>query len=291
MTFCTVERRLSRHSIEAYGFDLLDFKRWLPRSSKFDCLTETELKQYLENMVSKRGLSPATVRRRLACLRSFYRRLAERGQARDPFSMWRPKLPRRRRLPRALGRGESAALLKSFNKDEGSSVRDCDVRTGLRLLIATGLRVGELCSLKLSDVSPDGAVVRVHGKGARDRIAYVADAGLKQGLKDLLKVRRLSVAEDAPLLINRLGMPMRPQSIRTKLRRFAFEAGMERRITPHMLRHTAATLLIETGVDIRFVQRLLGHSSIATTEIYTHVTDEALRTTLERANILEVLRT
>lgn len=83
---------------------------------------------------------------------------------------------------------------------------------------------------------------------------------------------------------------MKSQSVRSKLRRFAEEAGLERRVTPHMLRHTAATLLIETGVDIRFVQRLLGHSSIATTEIYTHVTDEALRATLERANVLESLR-
>jgi integrase/recombinase XerD len=82
---------------------------------------------------------------------------------------------------------------------------------------------------------------------------------------------------------------MRPQSIRARLRRHAGLAGVARRVTPHMLRHTAATLLIETGVDIRFVQRLLGHSSIATTEIYTHVSDEALRTTLERANVLAML--
>jgi integrase/recombinase XerD len=82
---------------------------------------------------------------------------------------------------------------------------------------------------------------------------------------------------------------MKPQSIRSKLRRFAVDAGLARRITPHMLRHTAATLLIETGVDIRIVQRLLGHSSIATTEIYTHVSDEALRTTLERADVLATL--
>src|SRR5262249_45897230 len=88
------------------------------------------------------------------------------------------------------------------------------------------------------------------------------------------------------LFVNRCGAPMRPQSIRSTLRRLATEAGLARRVTPHMLRHTAATLLIETGVDIRFVQRLLGHSSIATTEIYTHVSNEALRTTLERANIL-----
>ena len=91
------------------------------------------------------------------------------------------------------------------------------------------------------------------------------------------------------LFVNRCGAPMKPQSIRSRLRRQAGVAGVARRVTPHMLRHTAATLLIETGVDIRFVQRLLGHSSIATTEIYTHVSDEALRTTLERADVLGTL--
>jgi len=91
------------------------------------------------------------------------------------------------------------------------------------------------------------------------------------------------------LFVNRSSSPMKPQSIRSKLRKYATNIGIVRRVTPHMLRHTAATLLIEKGVDIRFVQRLLGHSSIATTEIYTHVSDEALRTTLERADVLGAL--
>jgi integrase/recombinase XerD len=93
----------------------------------------------------------------------------------------------------------------------------------------------------------------------------------------------------APIFINRRGSKLHPQSVRLRLHRATKAAGLSRRITPHMLRHTAATLLIETGVDIRIVQRLLGHSSIATTEIYTHVSDETLRRTLERANILQVV--
>lgn len=291
LKFCRIERRLSRHSVQAYKFDLLDFKKWLPRNSKFSCLSGDDLKQYLEDMVSVRRLSPSTVRRRLACLRSFFRRLAEIGQGQDPFTAWRPKLPRRVRLPRALARSESVTLVKSLNDTEASIDLNHDVKTALRLLVATGLRVGELCGLKLSDVSPDCNVIRVHGKGSKDRVAYVTDPILREALKSLVAARRSTADGDGPLLINRLGRPMRSQSVRSKLRRFAKEAGIERRVTPHMLRHTAATLLIETGVDIRFVQRLLGHSSIATTEIYTHVTDEALRATLERANVLESLLT
>ena len=111
---------------------------------------------------------------------------------------------------------------------------------------------------------------------------------MKVEVKHLLNERG-KVGNGVALFVNRYGHAIKPQSIRAKLRRNGLAAGMSRRLTPHMLRHTAATLLIETGVDIRFVQRLLGHSSIATTEIYTHVSDEALRTTLERAAVLQSL--
>jgi len=157
-------------------------------------------------------------------------------------------------------------------------------------MISTGLRVGELCKLRAGDLSPDCSALRVHGKGARDRIAYITDAGLQRELKLLAEDRRKANDAYSALFVNRHGLPIKPQSVRLKLRRHARNVGIIQRVTPHMLRHTAATLLIETGVDIRFVQKLLGHSSIATTEIYTHLSDEALRTTLKRADILGALR-
>jgi site-specific recombinase XerD len=161
----------------------------------------------------------------------------------------------------------------------------------IRLMISTGLRVGEVCRLRVEDISPDGLSLRVHGKGSRDRVAYVSDTTLRTDLSKIFKRRRIDAGSSAALFLNRRGFPIRPQSIRSKLRKVAGDAGIARRVTPHMLRHTAATLLIETGVDIRFVQRLLGHASIATTEIYTHISDEALRATLERADVLGVLNT
>jgi site-specific recombinase XerD len=156
-------------------------------------------------------------------------------------------------------------------------------------MVSTGIRVGELCRLRIDDLSPDAASIRVHGKGSRDRIVYITDAALRARLRTMIEKRRESDALCGSLFLNRNGLPMKPQSIRSRLRRHAVDVGLSRRVTPHMLRHTAATLLIETGVDIRIVQRLLGHSSIATTEIYTHVSDEALRTTLERADVLGML--
>lgn len=289
LRFCAVERQLSGHSLEAYSYDLADLRRWLPQEMKLSETSSLVLKDYLHDMVEIRKLSAATVRRRLACLRAFFRRVAELGHAPDPFATWRVQLPRRKRLPRTLSRNEISILLSYLRKLRPEKTMEHNgFSVAVRLMVATGARVGELCKLRIEDVSPDGSALRIHGKGSRERVAYVADPGLRRELQNSLK-RRLRGDNLGPLFVNRCGAPMRPQSIRSKLRRHAREAGLTRRVTPHMLRHTAATLLIESGVDIRFVQRLLGHSSIATTEIYTHVSDEALRTTLERADVLGML--
>jgi site-specific recombinase XerD len=279
---CAIERQLSGHTVQAYAGDLADFGRRLPAGLPLAEISTDLVKRYLEEMVDGRRLALATVRRRLACLKAFFRHAAEAGLGPDPFAAWRPRL-RPQRLPRALSRGEVAILLSG----RGAEAADATLATAVRLMLATGLRVGELCRLRREDASPDGGVLRIRGKGARDRVAYVADARLRRELAQMAgRGRREPGAAEPRLFVNRHGLPLRPQSVRAKLRRQAAASGLARRITPHMLRHTAATLLIETGVDIRFVQRLLGHASIATTELYTHVTDEALRATLERADVL-----
>jgi integrase/recombinase XerD len=287
LRYCAVERRLSENTLQAYACDLSDFRAWLSASTSTPEICTETLKAYLQTMVSDRKLAAATVRRRMACLRAFFRRIADRGADADPFSGWRLALPKRKRLPKALSRGEVGSLLGNGTASSGGvGLVDVSLAIAIRLMVATGLRVGELCKLRVLDVAPDGASLRVHGKGSRDRIAYVTDVSFRGELARLVEVRRRLNGPTAPLMINRHGSKLKPQSIRQRLHRAAAAAGLARRITPHMLRHTAATLLIETGVDIRIVQRLLGHSSIATTEIYTHVSDEALRASLERANVL-----
>jgi site-specific recombinase XerD len=289
LRFCEAERQLSPHTVLAYAADLLDFCRSVPAESSVGSITETTLREYLAGLTGPRKLSAATVRRRFACLRVFFRRLTKLGLAADLFGNWRLDIPRRKRLPRALSRPEISSLLVSFAAPVRVSRGEQPLEIAVRLMVSTGIRIGELCKLRIDDIAPDGSSLRVHGKGSRDRIAYISDAGLRRGLTHLAASGRRLRSSGEALFVNRHGAPVRPQSIRSKLRRYAVDIGLIRRVTPHMLRHTAATLLIEQGVDIRFVQRLLGHSSIATTEIYTHVSDEALRVTLERADILGTL--
>ena len=289
LRYCSNERQLSQHTLQAYAADLADFRKWLAADLAVADVVENTLKEYLADMVSERKLATATVRRRFACLRAFFRHATDGGEIADPFTKWRPKLLRRKRLPRTLSRGEISSLLSSLKPGSLPARRGLEgcLPTAVRLMVCTGIRVGELCKIRIDDVSPDGSTFRIQGKGSRDRVAYISDPALRAELCELVRNRRKAEDSCVALFLNRRRAPMKPQSIRSKLRRYAeSEAGLARRITPHMLRHTAATLLIETGVDIRFVQRMLGHSSIATTEIYTHVSDEALRVTLERADVL-----
>lgn len=287
---CAVERRLSPHTTQAYGCDLADFHRWRGTRVAPEQISTATLKAYLEDMVNERKLTTSTIRRRLACLRSFFRFLFDLEQTPSPFEGWHLRLPRRKRLPRTLSRIEAVRLLSSTHSTcIGVRRSDPDPIFAIivRLMISTGLRVGEVCKLHTDDITSAGSMIRIRGKGSKERIVYVTNAELAEQIEQLRTKRNNHGL--APLFVNRHGSIMRPQSVRLRLRKLAHDEGLSRRFTPHMLRHTAATLLIETGVDIRFVQRLLGHSSIATTEIYTHVSDEALRTTLARANVLGMM--
>jgi integrase/recombinase XerD len=290
MDHCAVERQLSQNTLLGYRSDLADFGRWLPSPQAVKAITTETLRGYLESMVRQRKLAASTVRRRLMSLRSFFRYLNDSGEAADPFTGWRLKLPRPLHLPRTLSRDETTSLLDAARRDTaGTSLRVSAHGTEVCLMISTGIRVGELCKIQVGDVSHDASRLRIHGKGSRDRIVYVTNPDLRADLRILASFRKKAFGNSGPLFVNRNGRRMQRDSFALQLRRFAWIAGLQRRVTPHMLRHTAATLLIESAVDIRIVQRMLGHSSIATTEIYTHVSDETLRSTLERANVLGAL--
>jgi site-specific recombinase XerD len=263
LRYCAIERQLSQHTVEAYANDLSDFCRFLPTGASIGTISEVELTKYLADLLDRRKLAVATVRRRFACLRAFNRRLVTLGKATDLFSKWRLQLPRRKRLPRALSKPQVMSLLTGFASQQENSwpPRAPRFSTAVRLMVATGIRVGELCKVRVEDVSPDGRSLRIHGKGARDRVAYISDVDLRSDLEKLVDWHRRTGGVAGNLFLNRRALPLKPQSIRSELRRYSARIGAARRITPHMLRHTAATLLIQRGVDIRMASSNLPRSA------------------------------
>ena len=224
----------------------------------------------------------------MACLRGFYRELARAGTIeRSPFIDLDMQLPRAKCLPRGLPRAETARLTEAAWKiclDRHRPLPAKAFAAAVLLLVSTGLRVGELVRLRPGDLDPGGGGLHVRGKGRRERRVFVVDDRLRALLGELAS------RPGATSLLAPVGGTWSTQWVRRSLRRFAVEAALEGRLTPHMLRHTCATLLLEDGVDLRFLQRLLGHENIATTAIYAHVGDTGLRRALENARLLSSLR-
>ncbi len=240
----------------------------------------------------ERGLAIATIRRRIASLRAFCNWLEEeRYLAIGPFHRLRLNLRKPRLLPRSLSAAEMRRLLNVARlapwRDPRMSSFDCTLmHFALVAMFTTGVRMGEILSVRLPDVDYRAGILQVHGKGNRERRVYMAGPEALSVLHAYIARRRTVDTRFDHLLVTGRGRPLSASLLRYRLKRLVRRARIERRVTPHMLRHTAATQLLEAGVDIRLVQRLLGHSSIAMTEIYTQVSDRLLRETLTRANTL-----
>lgn len=282
---CRSVRRLSSHTLDAYGIDLAQFAALIPGG---EVLSSTLVRGCLTKIAENPRYSPATVRRKFASVRAFFRTTDE-PLAFETFGTWKLKVRAPKMLPKAIPRRELSALLNSARTQQpGNPPTEGTTHLCLALMAATGLRVSELCALRVCDVRTDTGEISVYGKGARERIVIVANLRVRRVLAALIRSLPALDRASAPLFCNRRGRQMTPQCLRLRLHSLARRERLGR-VTPHMLRHTAATLLLEGGVDIRFVQRLLGHASIATTQIYTHVSDTALRNALERADVMRTL--
>lgn len=289
LSYCDNERRLSALTTSAYRSDLTDFQSFLAIRSISEPALD-DLKCYLAILNQDRKLSVATAKRRFATLRGYFRWRAREKGADDPLAAWSPKLKRPKRLPKALTKRDLEALMTRAESRAQKNPKAKSTLLTLMLLAGTGLRVSELCSLTMEDVSADGQTIRVAGKGARDRIVYIANRDLAKQVQTLRTWRLARDRRTGCMFLSSRNTPLTPAALRGQFNRLNASLGERRRLTPHMLRHTAATLLIEKGVDIRYVQRLLGHASIATTEIYTHVADEALKRTLVKADVIGGIR-
>jgi len=236
---------------------------------------------YAQWLSETRLLAPATAKRRLACLRALFGWAERQGLIEtSPFRTAEVRIRLPKRLPRCLTAAELRALF-SGRKDAPPAIA-----LGILLLFTTGMRVAELCALRVADIDLDRRTLRIRGKGDRERQVFLVSSEVVAELRLYLRDQKLRDAAASTLLRAAAGGGLSTDRFRAGLRKVAKAAGLARRITPHMLRHSAATSLLEAGVDIRFVQRLLGHRSISTTEIYTHVSDERLKQVVVKANTL-----
>lgn len=297
-TYCKEQLGLSEHSLTAYAQDLRAFRSYLALENVLAWPCQTDVIGYQRHLRECRMASPATIRRRLITLKSYFAWLQETdASARSPFNGLRLDLKIPKRLPRPVDRPTltalfraSKGLIKPLVNEGAMSDRTygTDQITSLvtRLLVVTGMRIGELTGLKVGDVSGAASRIRVKGKGNRERTVYVANERLLMDFRNYWEQRYNLAGSSAWLFTNSLGDKLTAPAFRKRLRTVSKSLFVEPHLTPHRFRHSAATLLIEEGVDIRLVQRLLGHASIATTEIYTEVSDNSLAAAIERADTL-----
>lgn len=266
----SVERGASPNTMRAYSADLARYLEWAERSHIDPItLTHRQMRLYLAEL-DRAGYSRRTVARRLSAVRSFFAFIVAEGFApSDPSSvLTAPKVPRR--LPKIIATDALNAILESPDPETPTGVRD---RAVLELLYATGARVSEISDLRLSDLDLPQGQITVMGKGSKERIVPLHRKAV-ESVKMYLMTGRPRLAKpssDDHVLLSARGLPLSADAIRRVFKTALSKAGAAHSLSPHAMRHTFATHLLEAGADLRTVQELLGHVALSTTQIYTHL--------------------
>jgi tyrosine recombinase XerC len=273
--YLDIEKNYSQHTILNYRLDLDDFAKFVGELAleKIDYLT---LRKYLA-VLKEKNLGNRSVGRRLSCLRSFFRFLTREGYLKtNPIlSLSSPKQDKH--LPLFLTEGEVTKLIESvFPKDE-RALRD---RAILETFYSTGIRISELVGLDTEDIDFIGGIVKVMGKGKKERIVPIGDIAIRTIGNYLERRKKQSEA----LFLNKNGKRITTRGVRGIVEKYLRIVGMKQGVSPHTLRHSFATHLLDRGADLRSVQELLGHVNLSTTQIYTHLTTERLKSVYDKAH-------
>jgi integrase/recombinase XerD len=271
-----LEDGLARNTLDAYRRDLAQYAQWLAqqRGKDLSAADHGDIQAYLAHQF-RRKTRASSAARLLSSLKRVYRWLLRQNRIKDPtLNIDAPKLPRN--LPKSLTEADVESLLNSPDVETPRGERD---KAMLEMLYASGLRVSELVTLKLPQVSQDMGVGRVMGKGSKERLVPLGDEALARVKRYVAVGRPALLAGQASddLFVTARGAAMTRQSFWHIIKRYAAQAGLTAPISPHVLRHAFATHLLNHGADLRVVQLLLGHSDISTTQIYTHVARERLK--------------
>ena len=268
--FCQYRKELSRNTVKAYRIDLEQFLRYV----KEDTLLRSKIEAYITELHKK--YKQKTVKRKIASIKAFYQYLEEEERMKEsnPFTKIRVKFKEVESLPRIIPRNEIEKLLNCMyaiidhSEKKSTIYRDLTI---VEIFFATGARVYEISNLKRQDIDLDNGIIRIFGKGSKERCVQIGNHDILELMKAYYQMNQEVIEECGFFFVNQQGKRFSEQSIRRMLRKYSCQAGISVHITPHMFRHSVATYLLEEGVDIMYIQKLLGHSSIKTTQIYLHI--------------------
>lgn len=274
LSFCQDQKELDEKTLKAYRIDLRQFRQFVKQYE--DPLSKSTLESYCREL--HRQFKPRTVKRKIASAKAFCHWLEyEEIVDRTPFAKVHTKFREPQTLPRVISLSAVTAIFQTAYQIVDSAQTKYDRRIALRnaavleLMFATGVRVSELCHLTDQDVDLDGGKILVYGKGDKERVIQIGNSDTIRLLQRYRTEFLRQITACGFFFVNRQRSRLTEQSVRQMLAQYAKQAGITEKVTPHMFRHTVATLLLEAGVDIRYIQQFLGHSSISITEIYTHV--------------------
>lgn len=272
--YCKFMKGLSDKSIRAYKNDLNQFIEW---NNSLDWCTKQVIERYIKHLYEK--YKPKSAKRKIACLKAFFHYLEmEEIISSSPFHKINIKRREPLILPKSIPITTIAEIFNTiYNISEGNELSEYKRRYIIRdiavmeLLFASGMRIGELCTLHPEDVDLTNKIIKVYGKGSKERYIQITNKSVISALTNYKRLFWNEINNCNYFFCNNRGMRLSEQSARFLIEKYAKMSGSDIHITPHMFRHSIATLLIEEGVDIRYIQELLGHSSITTTQIYTHI--------------------
>ena len=282
------ENGFSEHTLRAYHKDLLQFDNFLKveKRSSLESINHILLRRFLAVLRSK-NYSKTTIARKLASIRSFFKFLIREGElASNPFEMLRtPKQDKK--LPHFLSINEVDVLLEAPDRSTVMGLRDMAI---METLYSTGIRVSELVGLDESNIDFFAGMIRVHGKGKKERLVPIGSHAIK-AINEYLdsrsngkKKEEKSVSRSEPLFLNKFGGRLTARSVARSLNKYLKMSGVNLLTSPHTFRHSFATHLLDKGADLRSVQEMLGHSSLSTTQVYTHITTERLKNVYDKAH-------
>ena len=272
--YCEYRKRLDSKTLKAYKIDLKQFEIFCTDLS--DCFAKNVVDDFITNL--HKQYMPKTVKRKIASLKAFFHHMEYKELLNEnPFTKLEIRFREAKLLPKTIPFHPIQTFLSTLYAQKELAESEYQLRCCIRdiavieLLFATGMRISELCSLKPSDIDFESSNILIYGKGAKERIIQLGNQEVIAALVLYQETFKKDIEVCGYFFVNRLQHKLSEQSVRFMINHYAELAGISQHITPHMFRHSFATLLLEQDVDIRYIQRMLGHSSISTTEIYTHV--------------------